>query len=316
MNKMKKTEPLQPNTELFNALADEMRLKIMMILDVSEFTVNELKDILCIHQSNASRHLSKLSACGLLKDRRESTKSYYGLSDDLYMSPTVLDMIRLAYKNLPDLQLVKSRIKTVLNERRVNNARKFHKLDETGGSLKAQISLLSHLLQPYGHVVDVGCGEGADLSILLAGRCEKVTAVDIQKEVIRDLKVVLREKGITNVVPLCANMQDIPLPDNSADLVLMSQVLHHAPSPGDALRELIRILRPGGILALLDLAQHNEEELRETHGHIWLGFDRNRIEFLLQDLPCKILSSEIIVSESVAMKALPAICLVVEKSRV
>ena len=131
---MKKTEPLQPNTELFNALADEMRLKIMMILDVSEFTVNELKDILCIHQSNASRHLSKLSACGLLKDRRESTKSYYGLSDDLYMSPTVLDMIRLAYKNLPDLQLVKSRIKTVLNERRVNNARKFHKLDETGGS--------------------------------------------------------------------------------------------------------------------------------------------------------------------------------------
>jgi len=132
--------------------------------------------------------------------------------------------------------------------------------------------------------------------------------------VIEDLSKLLAEKNITNISPIEANMQDIPLAENSADLVLMSQVLHHAPAPADALREAIRILKPGGKLALLDLAQHNEEELRETHGHIWLGFDRKRIEFLLQDLPCRILSSEIIVSESLIMKSLPAICIVVEKN--
>lgn len=314
MKNLKKNEPLQPNMELFNALSDEVRLKIMLILDTSEFTVNELKDILGIHQSNASRHLSKLSACGLLKDRRESAKSYYGLSDDLYMSPSLLETIRAAYKVLPEIQIIKSRIKTILDERRINYAVKFHKLDETGGSLKAQISLLSHLIHSFEHAVDIGCGEGADLSLLLGRCCKKVTAVDIQKDVIQDLTKLLEEKNITNVFPLEANMQDIPLPDNSADLVLMSQVLHHAPAPADALREAIRILQPGGKLALLDLAQHTEEELRETHGHIWLGFDRTRIEFLLQDLPCKILSSEIIVSESLVMKSLPAICIVVEKN--
>ena len=314
MKSLKKNEPLQPNMELFNALSDEVRLKIMLILDTSEFTVNELKEILGIHQSNASRHLSKLSACGLLKDRREITKSYYGLSDDLYMSPTLLDTIRQAYKVLPEIQVIKSRIKNILDERRINHAQKFHKLDETGGSLKAQISLLSHLIHPFEHAVDIGCGEGADLSLLLARCCKKVTAVDINKEVIEDLSKLLAEKNITNISPIEANMQDIPLTENSADLVLMSQVLHHAPAPADALREAIRILKPGGKLALLDLAQHNEEELRETHGHIWLGFDRKRIEFLLQDLPCRILSSEIIVSESLIMKSLPAICIVVEKN--
>ena len=65
-------------------------------------------------------------------------------------------------------------------------------------------------------------------------------------------------------------MTRIPLPDASADLVLMSQVLHHASSPWEALKEGIRLLKPGATLALLDLAQHNEEELRETHGHIGL----------------------------------------------
>ena len=313
MDYLQQSEPILPTMELFDVLADEVRLKILLILDQSEFTVNEIKNILDIHQSNASRHLAKLSNCKLLKDRREKIKSFYGLSDALYMSPTLLDFIRKAYENLPDAMILKSKIKSVLEERRINHTKKFHKLDETGGSLKAQISLLTHLLKSFDHAIDIGCGEGADLSLLLAENSKRVTAVDVQKEVISDLSKMLREKQITNVFPLEADMVRIPLESNSADLVLMSQVLHHAVSPRDALREAIRLLKPNGKLALLDLASHTEEELRETHGHIWLGFDRNQIEFLLQDLPCKILSFEVIPSETSALKQLPAICFIVEK---
>ncbi len=314
MKNEKKTKPIKPDMELFNALADEMRLKIMMLLDQSEFTVNELKDILGIHQSNASRHLSKLAASNLVKDRRESTKSYYSLSQDLQLSPVILSMIREAYEQLPDILVLKSQMQRVLEERRTDITRKFHKLDETGGSLKAQISLLSKLLKPYKHVLDIGCGEGADLSLLLAERCKKVTAIDVRRDVIRDLSVLLRKRKIENIIPLKADMTNIPLADGSADLVLMSQVLHHATDPKTALREAIRLLEPHGILALLDLAQHNEEELRETHGHIWLGFNEQQIEFLLQDLPCKICYFEIIPSETSALKKLPAICFIIEKT--
>ena len=93
----------------------------------------------------------------------------------------------------------------------------------------------------------------------------------------------------------------------------MSLVLHHASSPQAALAEAIRLLSPGGTLALLDLAEHQEEELRESHGHLWLGFSEERIRFLLQNLPCEIVSSEIIQSEISAEKKLPAICILVKK---
>lgn len=307
-------EPLTPSLELFNAISDEMRLKILMILSHSEFTVNELKEILGIHQSNASRHLSKLSNCGLLKDRREGTKAFYGLSDDLYMSGKLLDMITKAWEGLPDRALVESKVEELLVERRNGYTAKFHKLSEAGGSLKAQISLFAHLMVSFENAIDIGCGEGGDLSFMLAERCKRVTAIDINETTVHGVAEIARERGIGNIKAICADMRKIPLPTGCADLVLMSQVLHHAPSPGEALAEAVRLLSPGGTLALLDLAEHQEEELRESHGHLWLGFSRERIQFLLQNLPCHIETSEIIQSEISAEKKLPAICIIVKKN--
>ncbi len=306
-------EPLTPSLELFNAISDEMRLKILMILSHSEFTVNELKEILGIHQSNASRHLSKLSNCGLLKDRREGTKAFYGLSDDLYLSRKLYDMISKAWEQLPDLPIVESKVEDLLIGRRNGYTAKFHKLSEAGGSLKAQISLFAHLMIAFEHAIDIGCGEGGDLSFMLAERCKQVTAIDINESTVHGVKAIAREKGVENIEAICADMRKIPLPAECADLVLMSQVLHHAPSPQESLAEAVRLLSPGGTLALLDLAEHSEEELRETHGHLWLGFSRERIQFLLQNLPCHIETSEIIQSEISAEKKLPAICIIVKK---
>lgn len=306
-------EPLTPSLELFNAISDEMRLKILMILSHSEFTVNELKEILGIHQSNASRHLSKLSNCGLLKDRREGTKAFYGLSDDLYLSRKLYDMISKAWEQLPDLAIVESKVEDLLIGRRNGYTAKFHKLSEAGGSLKAQISLFAHLMINFEHAIDIGCGEGGDLSFMLAERCKQVTAIDINESTVHGVKAIAREKGVENIEAICADMRKIPLPSECADLVLMSQVLHHAPSPQESLAEAVRLLSPGGTLALLDLAEHSEEELRETHGHLWLGFSRERIQFLLQNTPCHIETSEIIQSEISAEKKLPAICIIVKK---
>lgn len=261
-------EPIRPDMDLFSAISDEMRLKILLLLDQSEFTVNEIKDILDIHQSNASRHLAKLSSCNLLKDRRDGIKAYYGLSDDLYLSNRILTIIRDAYDNLPDKDIIKCRAAQVLEARNDKTKGQIHKLDQAGGSLKAQISLFAKLMYPFENVVDIGCGEGGDLSLMLAGRCKNVTSLDCDPKVVSGLQKILLQKGIDNIIPKVAEMTQTGLPENFADLVLMSQVLHHATDPRLALKEAVRILKPHGTLALLDLAQHKEESFRTTHGHL------------------------------------------------
>lgn len=306
-------EPIRPDMGLFSAISDEMRLKILLLLDQAEFTVNEIKDILDIHQSNASRHLAKLSACNLLKDRRDGIKAYYGLSDDLYLSNRILSIIRDAYENLPDKDIIKCHAAQALQERNDKTKGQIHKLDQAGGSLKAQISLFASLMAPFENAVDVGCGEGGDLSLMLAGRCKNVISLDCDPKVISGFQEILRQRHIDNVMPKVAEMAQTGLPENFADLVLMSQVLHHATDPRLALKEAVRILKPHGTLALLDLAQHKEESFRTTHGHIWLGFDKNQLEFFFKELNCKTVVSEIIPSENEVDKKLPVICMIVEK---
>lgn len=306
-------EPIIPSMELFSAISDEMRLKILMLLDQAEWTVNEIKDILDIHQSNASRHLAKLSSCNLLKDRRDGIKAYYGLSEELLLSNRVLSIIRDAYNNLPDHDIIQCRAEQKLQERTDKTKGQIHKLDQAGGSLKAQISLFSKLMIPFENAVDIGCGEGGDLSLMLATRCKHVTALDCDPKVISGLQRIIKHKGFDNITPKVADMTQTGLPSDFADLVLMSQVLHHAMDPRLALKEAIRILKPGGTLALLDLAQHKEESFRTTHGHIWLGFDSKQLEFFVKEFNCKIILSEIIPSENEVDKKLPVICIILEK---
>jgi ArsR family transcriptional regulator len=222
-------------------------------------------------------------------------------------------MIRDAYEALPDKDILKCRAAQVLEDRTDKTKGQIHKLDQAGGSLKAQISLFGRRMYPFENAVDVGCGGGGDLTLMLCHRCKHVTALDYDPKVVSGLQKILKQKNILNVTPKVADMVNTGLPDNFADLVLMSQVLHHATDPRLALKESVRILKRGGTLALLDLAQHKEESFRTTHGHIWLGFERSQLEFFVKELNCEVVSSEIIPSENEVDKKLPVICLIIQK---
>ena len=72
------------------------------------------------------------------------------------------------------------------------------------------------------------------------------------------------------------------LPDDSVDLHILSQALHHARHPQKAVDEAHRILRPGGQLLVLELAEHGFEKARELYADLWLGFKESALDSFLK----------------------------------
>ncbi|MFJ9339839.1 class I SAM-dependent methyltransferase [Streptomyces sp. NPDC101733] len=110
-------------------------------------------------------------------------------------------------------------------------------------------------LRPGMRLLDVGCGPGtitADLAELVApgGR---VTAVDAAADVLAQASAHVRERGLADSVDFAtADVHALDFPDASFDVVHAHQVLQHVGDPVRALREMRRVCRPGGIVAVRD----------------------------------------------------------------
>ena len=89
------------------------------------------------------------------------------------------------------------------------------------------------------------------------------------------------------------DMYDLALMDSSMDLVLFHQVLHFADDPLAAIRETARILRPDGIVIVIDFLPHKNEKLREEHAHRRLGFSEEEINEWCRITDLKITSTKV-----------------------
>ncbi|MFJ4914684.1 class I SAM-dependent methyltransferase [Streptomyces sp. NPDC088726] len=108
-------------------------------------------------------------------------------------------------------------------------------------------------LRPGMTVLDVGCGPGtitADIAALVApGR---VTAVDTTREILDQAAGVAAERGLENLEFTTADVHALDFPDDTFDVVHAHQVLQHVGDPVQALREMRRVCRPGGVVAARD----------------------------------------------------------------
>ena len=129
-------------------------------------------------------------------------------------------------------------------------------------------------LRPDAVVADVGTGTGF-VALGLAPKVAKVIGFDASPEM---LAVARRNlAAFSNVEFREAPGDHLPLPDGALDAAFANMYLHHAPDPAGAIRELVRVLKSGGVLCLTDLDTHDHTWQREQMADLWLGFERDDI---------------------------------------
>ncbi len=129
-------------------------------------------------------------------------------------------------------------------------------------------------LPPDAVVADVGTGTGF-VALGLAPKAARVMGFDASPEM---LVVARRNLAAFDNVELREAVGDqLPVPDGMFDGVFANMYLHHAPNPPAAIAEMVRILKPDGVLCITDLDTHDHEWQREQMADLWLGFERDDI---------------------------------------
>lgn len=267
----------------FKALADPCRLRLAAILLRGEFTVQELTRILGMGQSRISRHLKILSEAGILDVKRQGTWSYYRAGTDNRLFAAIRPVLEQELAALPEQARDLAAVAAVLEERRQRSREFFDRharqWDDLARTLLPVPDYRHHLvaLVPDGAtLVEVGTGTGG-LLMDLAARADTVIGVDHSPAMLAEARQRLADSGATGIDLRLGEMTHLPLPDGSAGCVLLNMVLHHAPDPPEVLAEIRRVLQPGGLLLIADLARHERETAREQLADQWLGFEEGEL---------------------------------------
>lgn len=267
---------LEPGSTLLRVLADATRLRLLALLRLEELSVAELSAITALAQPRVSTHLARLKEADLVLDRRQGVSAFYRANERV--DPATGHLLDALHAQLDDALLDQdaARLRTVLAERRSGGAW----ADSVAGSMERHYSpgrtwetltrAFTRLFQP-GDVVDVGSGDGV-IAELLAPRARSILCLDISNRVVDAARTRLSD--LDNVRVEHGDMHALPLPDASADLLLLLNALTYSEKPALAIAEAARVLRPGGRLLATTLSRHEHAEAVRPFGHVNLGFRR------------------------------------------
>jgi len=121
---------------------------------------------------------------------------------------------------------------------------------------------------------DIGAGSGF-ITEGLIGKGLKVIAVDQSEAMLAEMrKKFSRAEGIEYRL---GESEKLPIPDEAVDYVFANMYIHHVESLPKAIKEMVRILKPGGELVITDMDEHEFKFLKEEHHDRWMGFKREDV---------------------------------------
>jgi ArsR family transcriptional regulator len=258
---------------------------MLLLLERHELTVSELCAVLQLPQSTVSRQLKTLADASWVTSRRDGTSRYYTLLLESPDSQTLWQLTRAQLEGKSAAAQDQRRLERVLAARRATSeqffasaAGKWDKLrDELFGNDFA-FRAIAGLIDDEWTVADLGCGTGA-MTAILAPHVQHVIGIDASEEMLDAAKS--RLAAAKNIEFRKGSLEALPIAAGSVDAATLMLVLHHLPSPADALAEAARILKPGGRVLIVDMAPHEKDDYRQQMGHVWLGFSEDQMKKML-----------------------------------
>lgn len=161
-------------------------------------------------------------------------------------------------------------------------AERFYSPDELDGMPDETVRMALGVGNPVRHaalsagddVVDLGSGGGLDclLAARAVGPTGSVVGVDFLPEMVERASRAAADLGLGNLRFVQGELEDLPLPDASVDVVISNGVVNLSPRKVRVLAEALRVLRPGGRLAIADLVlEHDLPPEIRTHPAAWAG---------------------------------------------
>lgn len=270
---------------MLRAAAEDTRLRILALAAREDLTVSDYVHVLGQSQPRVSRHLKLLVEGGLLERFREAQFTRFRLvsgSDDAQL---VREFLRRLDPKHPRLAADRARLDALQQRRQTAAARFFRDNAQRWDELRAlhvadreiERALAHHLPLGARRLLDIGTGTGRLLEVL-APKVERAVGVDQSREMLALARANLARAGIDNAEVRQGDMYALPFEADSFDAITIHHVLHYADDPAAALSEAARVVKPGGLVLVVDFCPHDLVELKREHAHVHLGFADNQVQ--------------------------------------
>jgi ubiquinone/menaquinone biosynthesis C-methylase UbiE len=266
------------------AAAEPTRLRILRLVQDGEFSVTDLTAVLGQSQPRVSRHVKLLAEAGLITRLQEGSFVF------VRAAPALQAFLAAAFALVdgtdPTFGRDRMRVRQ-LRERQAEEAQRyFDRNAERWDSIRSlhvpekqvEAAILKSLdNRRFDLALDLGTGTGRMIE-LLAGRSSRVLGLDSNRAMLRYARHRIDTAGLSHCEVRLGTVYDLPLAEGCADLVVVHQVLHFLENPGAAITEAARVLKPSGMLLIVDFAPHDLEFLRTEHAFVRLGFARAEMD--------------------------------------
>lgn len=287
----------QDPSALLRVLAEPIRLRTLALLEIEELCVGDLVHCLGLAQSRVSNHLRVLREHGLLIERRRGTsnllRSALALDSGPGQTPKAwpLDLwqsLRAGLGQLPEHASDRLRLGELLAKRRGDDPQFFDLLagewDKRGAAFEtgqARQRAVSSLLGGGLVLADLGCGTGYMARAMLS-YCRRLICVDVSKGMLEEAEQRLLPPEHAQVEFRQGALDALPIEDDELDGAIAGLVMHHLPALGGPLREMRRVIRPGGTAVVLELAPHREDWMSAELGDRHLGLEPTEVAAALR----------------------------------